>query len=284
MALATYTENYTTLSVDMRAPIAEVRRLGALDPLTRGTKLRTIAGFGSYSKNKASGATDTGSGHVDFNAEAMTDAQAQRWVTYLRRVGFMAYFRPRSWWSWWKKAIRKPGWQRHIHCGLYLSADASPALRAQFKEWLSDGDGLVGPEADNGDRTVVGRTWAAYIALAQAVTLIGMTVSHAANAHITPNIAVGLTAPIHMSRLKVGAPRTTDVSRYQAALWNRLPGMVRVEFIQRYGLKRTDLYDGIYGNVTAAMTDRLYTLIKLSAATQPGPKMMRHLGFTNVAP
>lgn len=179
--LPTYVENGTTLSRDLKAPIAEARRLGAADPFLKGTELEIIRGYGSYADNKSSGRTDTGSGHVDFNAERMTDAQAQRWVTYLRRVGIMAYFRPRSWYSWWKKAIRRPGWQRHIHCGLLWSADASPALVDQFREWIADGDGLVGPEKDNGDRSVVGRTWAQYVALAaRAAQNVGQAVAVAA--------------------------------------------------------------------------------------------------------
>ncbi|WP_076260897.1 peptidoglycan-binding domain-containing protein [Intrasporangium flavum] len=181
MALATYEENGTMLSIDLKAPIAEARRLGAADPLTRGTKLVIIRGYGSYRKNAASGGTDTGSGHVDFNAEGMTDAQAQRWVLYLRRVGIMAYFRRRSWWSSWLGRLRVPGWQRHVHCGLYKSADASKAMRDQWAEWLAGGDGLSGPEPDDGDRRVVGRTYAQYVALmAAAVTNVGQTVAVAA--------------------------------------------------------------------------------------------------------
>lgn len=96
------------------------------------------------------------------------------------------------------------------------------------------------------------------------------------------NIPVGLTAPITLSGLKVGR-RGSQVARYQAALWNRLPGTERRAFVAKYGLKRTDLYNGVYSNITGAMTARLYELIKLPPyETEPGPKMMRHLGFTSV--
>lgn len=167
--LATYVVNGTTLTVDMKPPLAEAQRLVTADPLTRGIVLTPIRGFGSYSANTASGSTDTGSGHVDFNAEGMTDAQAARCVLYLRRVGFLAYFRRRSWWSSWLARWRTPGWQKHIHCLLVGSSDLSATAKAQVTEWVAGGDGLVGPEKDNGDRTVVGRTWAAYLAIKNAV-------------------------------------------------------------------------------------------------------------------
>ncbi|GAB3081110.1 hypothetical protein GCM10027053_52110 [Intrasporangium mesophilum] len=167
--LATYTVNGTNLSVDMKAPLAEAQRLITADTLTKAIVLTPIRGYGSYSTNASSGSTDTGSGHVDFDAEGMTDAQAQRCVTYLRRVGFLAYFRPRSWWSSWLKRMRTPGWQRHIHCLLDDSADLSTAAKAQVAEWKAGGDGLVGPELDNGDRTIVGRTWTQYLAWLAAV-------------------------------------------------------------------------------------------------------------------
>lgn len=223
--LQTYTENSTTLSIDMRDPIAEARRLGALDPLLRGTELKVLRGYGSYKGNKASGGTDTGSGHADFNAEGMTDAQAQRWVLYLRRVGIMAYFRPRSWYSWWKKAIRKPGWQRHIHCGLYKSADASQAMRDQWAEWLAGGDGLVGPERDNGDRTVIGRTFAQYVSLmANAVGNIGQAVGDAARVkmiqralRITADGVWGLQTEAATLRLKLARQKgATFFNGYKA--------------------------------------------------------------------
>lgn len=178
MAIATYVVNGTRLTVDMKAPLAEAQKLISADPLTKGIILTPIAGFGSYSSNTASAGVDAGSGHVDFDAEHMSDAQAQRCVTYLRRVGIMAYFRPRSWWSWWKKAIRRPGWQRHIHCLLIDSKDLSQAARDQIKEWIAGGDALVGPEADNGDRSVVGRTWTQYVALvAKAAQNVGQSVA-----------------------------------------------------------------------------------------------------------
>ncbi|MEO6627861.1 MAG: hypothetical protein ABIP03_04765, partial [Aquihabitans sp.] len=96
------------------------------------------------------------------------------------------------------------------------------------------------------------------------------------------NIGVGLTAPISMANMKVGK-QGGDVGRYQCALWNRLPSAVRQEFVTKYGLKRSDLYDGDYGKVTSAMTARLYTLIELlPASPEPGPKLMRFLGFTTI--
>ena len=258
----TYLENGTTpVSVDMRAPLAEARRLAAADPLLKGTALTFLRGFGSYRQNAASGGTDTGSGHADFNAEGMTDAQAQRWVLYLRRVGVMAYFRPRSWYSWWTKAIRKPGWQRHIHCILVGSTDMSSAATAQVKEWVAGGDALVGPEADNGDRTVVGRTWAAYLELAKAVSSIGQSVGDAARVK-------AIQKALHITADGVWG-KQTDSALYW--LWNiRKGGLTQ---FKRYNVTNRKAMqtqwgarpvDGIWGPLTQAANRA--TVVKVQKA------------------
>lgn len=101
------------------------------------------------------------------------------------------------------------------------------------------------------------------------------------------NLQVTLDGPIFLSRLKVGrkdGPNQHDISRYQCALWNRMPGALRREFVTAHNLSRAALYDGVYGTVTSRMTSRLYLLIGLPAASTPGAKMMRHLGFTDIRP
>jgi hypothetical protein len=250
MALATYTVNGTRLSVDMKAPLAEAQRLVSLDPLTKGIVLTPIRGFGSYSDNKASGSTDTGSGHVDFNAEGMTDAQAQRCVLYLRRVGFEAYFRPRSWWSSWLGRLRKPGWQRHIHCLLVGSVDLSGPARDQIKEWIAGGDGLVGPELDNGSRAVVGRTWAQYVALmARAVQNVGQAVGDRARViaiqkalRLKPD---GVWGPVTDNALY----RTWLIRKGGLAQFRRYNVALRKEMQVSWGAKPVD---GIWGRITQA--------------------------------
>lgn len=249
MAIETYTVNSTRLTVDMKAPLAEAQRLISLDPLTRGIVLKPIRGFGSYATNKASGSTDTGSGHVDFNAEPMTAAQAQRCVTYLRRVGIMAYFRPRSWWSKWLGRLRAPGWQNHIHCLLIDSRDLSPAAESQIKEWIAGGDTLVGPEKDNGDRSVVGRTWAAYVALTQAVGNIGQAVGNAARVKAIQK-ALRITADGQWGPQTDSALYWLWLIRKNGLKKYRLYNLANRKTMQRQWGAR--YVDGIWGPVTQA--------------------------------
>lgn len=256
MPLATYVENNTRLSVDMRDPIAEARRLGAADPVTRGTSLTLIPGFGSYSSNKASGSTDTGSGHADFNAERLTDAQAARWVSILRRVGFEAYFRRRSWWSAWLGRMRTPGWQRHIHVALVGSADLAPAARDQIKEWIAGGDGLVGPELDNGNRTVVGRTWAQYLAKKRAAA------AAAAGAKVgDPQRVAGIQRALRVTvDGKLGPQTYGAVWRLSLASRDQRAGFMRMTLEQRKELQRNidcAHVDGAWALVGSEMPGRL---------------------------
>lgn len=171
----------------------------------------------------------------------------------------------------------------HTHGVLNGCPHNSPAryqLAAQFLR--RDGLGFMGMQgADPYPAVWPRRTWQEGIDWAKAQLAPKPPAAPAKTGTSTANIAVTLDKPIHLAALQQGRSGT-DVSRYQAALWNRLPGAVRQEFITRYGLSRTDLYDGVYGIVTAAMTARLYVLIRLPSATTPGPKMMRHLGFTDV--
>ena len=247
--LATYTVNDTRLSIDMKAPLAEAQRLISADPLTKGIVLTPIKGYGSYSTNTASGRTDTGSGHVDFNAERMTDTQAAVCVKYLRQVGFMAYFRRRSWWSWWLGRVRRPGWQRHIHVLLVGSADLSGAARDQIKEWIAGGDALVGPELDNGDRTVVGRTWSAYLAIRDAVTKIGQSVS------VTARVKA-IQKALRITTDGVWGPET-DNALYRTWLVRKggLTQFRRYNLANRKAMQRTwgaKYIDGVWGPVTKA--------------------------------
>lgn len=267
----------TLVSRDMIAPLDELKR--STRPI-----ILPIKGFGSYRGNAASGGTDTGSGHVDLNAEGVSETDALEVVRRGRQIGLAIFYRRRRWYSKLLKKWRQPGWQSHWHVLMEGSDDLSAAALAQLREYHAGGDGLVGAEPDDGDRTFVGRTWAAFLALTTPVVNVGKAVANAANAaqrQLLANIPVTLGKPIHMSNLRVGG-RGADVSRYQAALWNRLPSTERAKFIKTYGLTRRDLYDGVYGKVTAAMTARLYVLIRLPSATEPGAKMMRHLGFTDV--
>lgn len=253
----------------------ECKKAGVPDFYVKG-----IAGFGSFRANSASAGTDNGS-HIDLDFRGLSDAQRKIGEACARKIGFYADIRLPRWWSAWYGRWLTASWWPHCHMLPVGDPHNSAAANAQIAEWFAGENGLAGNDRDDGPRTFVGRTWAAYLAVKDAVVNIGGAVVASALSRLTPNIPVGLAAPIHLSSLRVGK-RGAEVARYQAALWNRLPGAVRVEFIRRYGLKRADLYDGIYGKVTAAMTARLYVLIRLPAATEPGAKMMTHLGFTSM--
>ncbi|NUP03551.1 MAG: hypothetical protein HOW59_37075 [Nonomuraea sp.] len=274
-----------TVCTHMPAMLDELGRLVTIECKKAGVPdfyIKGIKGFGSFRSNAASAGTDNGA-HIDLDFSGLTDAQRKIGEACARRIGFYADIRLKRWWSAWFGRWLTATWAPHCHMLPVGDPHLSPAAVAQIREWIVEGEnGLAGNDKDDGPRTFVGRTWSAYLSIKNAVVNVGKAVVSAANGKTSiSNIAVTLGKPIRMSSLRQGR-RGTDVSRYQAALWNRLPGAVRQEFITRYGLKRADLYDGVYGKVTAAMTSRLYQLIRLPAATEPGPKMMRHLGFTDV--
>lgn len=268
----------------MTAPLDEVARLVTVRTKAAGVPDWTLTPIqGAYSTAVgASAGTHAGGGALDLSTSRLSAAQKAILEAAMREVGFASWNREPSWWSAWFGRVINGGWSPHNHSILNGCPHVSAAATAQLVEYRTGENGLAGRDKDTGVRSFVGRTWAAYLAIRDAVVNVGkVVVSAAKSGTSTANIAVTLNKPIRMSSLQQGK-RGTDVSRYQAALWNRLPGAVRQEFITRYGLKRTDLYDGVYGKVTAAMTARLYVLIKLPSATEPGPKMMRHLGFTDV--
>jgi len=270
----------------MTGPLNEAARLVTAHAKTAGVPDFYVTPIqGSYSTStSASAGTHAGGGAIDITIKALSTAQENVLERTMREVGFASWNRQPSWYSAWFNKVIYGGWSAHNHSILNGCPHISPAAADQLAEYVRDENGLVGGDKDTGYRGFVGRTWSAYLAIRDGVVKIGQAVVNASRTS-TANIAVALAGPIHMANLKVGkrdTPTSHDVSRYQAALWNRLPGSVRQEFIDRYGLTRRDLYDGIYGKVTAAMTSRLYVLIRLPAATEPGPKMMRHLGFTTI--
>jgi hypothetical protein len=113
------------------------RKLGReLSVITQGSYNTTVA---------ASGGTHAGGGVFDNMPPNLAAARAEERA--LRSVGFMAYVRPRL--------VRADGsvvWNLHVHAGLLGHPKASPALRAQFVEYLKGGDALVGSAPDTGPR------------------------------------------------------------------------------------------------------------------------------------
>lgn len=112
------------------------RKLGRqLSTITQGSY---AGGFGP------SAGTHDGGGVFDNMPATVEAARAEELA--LRSVGFMAYVRHPI-----------PGlWPLHVHAGLIGNRKASPALRAQFAEYLAGGDALKGNAPDTGPRQFTG--------------------------------------------------------------------------------------------------------------------------------
>jgi hypothetical protein len=133
--------------------------------------LKPIKGCGSYQghtvicdgktftlgSTAASAATHTGAGAVDIDCEGLTDEQARRVETALRKVGFAAWFRPRV----SPYTGNSYGWQRHCHA-LLMGAALSDSADRQVGAYLNGWDGLAVPHKDPGTRAYVTVRWATY--------------------------------------------------------------------------------------------------------------------------
>lgn len=106
---------------------------------------------------------------------------------------------------------------------------------------------------------------------------------------ITAKIPVGMTATINRANLKVGK-KNSDVSRYQAALFNAVADSTKINWAKKWGLSRKDIFDGQYGQATADLTKIVYNWLAKSrpgqgwtpGATEPGPALLKHIGFKSV--
>lgn len=106
----------------------------------------------------------------------------------------------------------------------------------------------------------------------------------------TAVISVDLGRTITRSNLKVGHPKSSDVARYQAALWNKASASTRLNWAKKWGIKREQVADGIYGKATADLTKIHYSWLARSrpgqgwtpGATEPGPSLLKYLGFKSI--
>jgi len=146
----------------------------ALDSLAAsvGPRLTPIPGYGSYRDNDASGGTDNGSGHLDcYAGDGWTSAQRDQLVRNARQRGFMAFYRPKTWWSPIRKRWISATWGRHFHLILKDSADLSIGAKNQLTQWYQGSNGLAGFSAygewmydpDPHDRTYLYQTWTEYV-------------------------------------------------------------------------------------------------------------------------
>lgn len=225
-------------------------------------KLKGITGYGSYRKNAASAGIDSGGGHADVNAENLTDEEARYVCKQFRRVGIVASFRPRSWYSSAARKTIKPGWQRHIHCTFKGVGDATQANLNQTYAIVTLGqDGLArkayGYDKDRDDRTWINSTYEAYLQLAGTVGAIAVSV-----------IVEGLQAAVRAYRDgKWGEQTDIDLRNLRAAAMDpRYFVDSRWDIVQRKRMQKAwgTTQDGKWGPATASAL--LATTRKVQAA------------------
>lgn len=103
------------------------------------------------------------------------------------------------------------------------------------------------------------------------------------------NIAVNLSSPIRVSNIRSGKTNS-DVARYQAQAWNQFSKQSRINWCNKWGVKRSQVNDGLYGKATADMTKQHYAWRNkvdpkggwTPNANEPGAGLLRFFGFTNV--
>lgn len=140
------------------AESAECWEAAATDPRLDDVLIEPIPGYGSYRDNAASGGTDNGGGHGDFNLVGRTDEQCRRVETVYRSYGNAAYWRPER-----RPDGTRYGWQNHLHVLRIDCADLSPDARRQVThDYFGGWSGLpIGGELtrDSGTRAYVDRRW-----------------------------------------------------------------------------------------------------------------------------
>lgn len=242
---------------------------GPLDELAarsgNGIYVAPIKGFGSFQPgDTASAGTGSGGGHADLSLTRLGAAQKLRLEGLARRVGFYADIREPTWWSPTRRRWLRETWQSHLHMVLKDCDHLSPEARRQLKDWYAGGNGLVGDDPDDGDRSYLRQTWSGY---------------RAARDHPAAAPSVSL------ANLKVGKSNA-DVKRYQAAVWQRLTPATRSGILARYTLKESQIADGYYGKVTVEMTATYYRAIAAAEPKgswpiwkEPGPRLLKRMGF-----
>ncbi len=129
-----------------------VKMLVEAERLT-GFTLRIMQG--SYSDGGQSAGTHTGGGAFDCDDYGMTQAQRDKLIVTLRRVGFAA---------WWRPTIAGK-WGSHFHGIAIGCPDLAPSAQRQVNEYLAGGDGLTGSNPDpHRALNAPKQTWEQYLA------------------------------------------------------------------------------------------------------------------------
>lgn len=276
-----------------RLVTVECKKAGVPDFYIKG-----IAGFGSFRSNSASAGTDNGA-HIDLDFRGLSDAQRKIGEACARKIGFYADIRLPRWYSAWFGKWLTASWWPHCHMLPVGDSHLSSAARAQIAEWVAGENGLAGNDKDDGPRTFVGRTWAAYLAIKNAVVSIGGAVVAAAGGFNYGDVKMDMSKGIQASALRPDQ-HNAHVARLQSAIWNWRGMAFRKNLVASGQIKtRAALYDGVYGKVTVAMVGDSYKLLHQlephngwltdrqargvdPLPTWPGPKFLRRIGFTNV--
>ena len=95
----------------------------------------------------------------------------------------------------------------------------------------------------------------------------------------TSGLPVNKTSPIRESNLRLGKTNA-DVGRFQKALWNSRSLAERQAILRL--TSRSSIGAGYYGGVTGKMTSDAYAHFGMTRNTQPGPQLLKRLGFTSV--
>lgn len=267
-----------TVCTCMTPPLAELARISGND-----IRVTPIRGFGSYqSGTTASGATATGGGHVDINLEGYSQEQRLRLERLARSIGWYADIRYPRWWSRYFGKWLTARWQHHLHMLLKECPHLSGAAEDQIREWIAGQNGLVGGNLNDGPRPdeFLLMTWWKYKAAQGGPTPAVTTIT-------SLGAGLSLTGRIVVAQVRKGK-NNTEIRRYQAALWNHHTVNYRRALLERHRLRQNQIADGDYGKVTAEMTEELYELLDRRYPTggwtpdadEPGPGLMRYLGFS----
>jgi hypothetical protein len=125
-----------------RAMVAEAERISGAS---------CIVVQGSYSNGSASAGTHSGGGALDLRSWHITNAQRDRLLLSLRKVGFAAWYRtPRQ------------GFDFHFHAIAIGCKDLSSSARNQVTAYYNGRNGLASNGKDDGPRLNPIPTWESY--------------------------------------------------------------------------------------------------------------------------
>jgi peptidoglycan hydrolase-like protein with peptidoglycan-binding domain len=202
-----------------------VKMLVEAERLT-GFTLRIMQG--SYSDGGQSAGTHEGGGAFDCDDYGMTQAQRDKLIVALRRVGFAA---------WWRPTIAGK-WGSHFHGIAIGCPDLAPSAQKQVVEYYAGGDGLTGSNPDpHRALNAPKQTWEQYVASRRPP--FPLPTGHSFGTPKSASVHDGTEGPVTADNVRkiqhrLGISRTgryglytkSRVAAWQA--WRRLPVSGRV--------------------------------------------------------